>query len=105
MPCCTLAAFLLCQLGVAGSALKVRLLGAGTTFQIMPTWFKALLARWRWAGMAGALALELVLVGAAAPYVVTASGRKATSNSFASVVHFCSLSARLTQSAFVDSIR
>ena len=55
MPCCTLIAFLLSQLGIAGSAIKVRMSGAAGLVRFVPSSIQALYMRWRWAGLATAL--------------------------------------------------
>ena len=93
MPCCTLIAFLLSQIGVAAGAIKVRFFGGSGAAGIVPAAMRAACARWRWAGMAAAITTELLLASAAAPYLFTYSGR--AHESFAGAWHICSVGAAL----------
>lgn len=99
MPCCTLIAFLLSQLGLAAGAVKVRLFGGAGFGALVPDFAHAFFARWRWSGVVAALSLELVLVGAAAPYVLTHAGRVEAAQSFTGAWHICSLGASLATHA------
>jgi hypothetical protein len=91
MPCCTLIAFLLSQLGLAGGALKVRLSGVAGFVRLFPAPVRDLCLHWRWAGMATLLSVELLLAGAVAPYVVTQQGRAAAIQSFAAAARLCAI--------------
>jgi hypothetical protein len=91
MPCCTLIAFLLSQLGLAGGALKVRLTGMAGFVGLVPMPVRNIGLRWRWAGMATLLTVELLLAGAVAPYVVTQQGRADAAHTFAAVAHLCAI--------------
>ena len=91
MPCCTLIAFLLSQLGIAGGAIKVRLSGAASLVRFVPLSVRNFYGRWRWAGLATALTVELLLAGAAAPYALTQQGRADTASSFSAAWHFCTV--------------
>ncbi|MGB8366376.1 MAG: hypothetical protein ACLQUZ_01655 [Rhizomicrobium sp.] len=95
MPCCTLTAFLLSQLGIAVGAIKVRLFGGSDFSSVMPASVCTVFARWRWAGMAIAFGVELSLVGAVAPYIFTRPGHVEGANFFASAWHICSMGASL----------
>jgi len=91
MPCCTLIAFILSQLGIAGGAVKVRTSGGAGLLRFVPASVQSVYARWRWAGLATALTVELLLAGAAAPYVLTHDGRADAAHSFRAAWHFCSI--------------
>jgi len=91
MPCCTLIAFLLGQLGLAGGALKVRLSGVAGLLRLVPAPVRDLVLHWRWAGMATLLTVELLMAGAVAPYVVTQQGRADAVQSFAAATRFCTI--------------
>jgi len=91
MPCCTLIAFLLSQLGLAGGALKVRLSGAMGLLRLVPAPVRDLCLHWRWAGMATLLTVELLLAGVVAPYVVTRQGRADAVQSFAAAARLCAI--------------
>jgi len=92
MPCCTLIAFILSQLGIAGGAIKVRTTGAVGLARFVPLSIRGVYARVRWAGLATALTVELLLAGAAAPYVLTHNGRAEAANSFRTAWHLCTWS-------------
>jgi hypothetical protein len=100
MPCCTLTAFLLSQLALAASAVRARLFGRNDVTPFLPVDFRGLFQRRRGVSLAVALVLEAALAGAAAPYVVTQSGRAAASGSFASAWHLCTVGARIAQGVF-----
>lgn len=91
MPCCTLTAFLLSQLGLAGGAVKARFFGGWDPSRMVPQGLLAMVRRWRWAGFAAALGIEVLLAGAAAPYIVTEHGRAQAASSFSSAWHICSV--------------
>ena len=91
MPCCTLTAFLLSQLGLAGGALKVRLSGAAGLLRLVPAPVRDLCLQWRWTGVATLLVAELLLAGAVAPYVVTEQGRADAAHGFAAAARLCAI--------------
>ncbi|HTW35408.1 MAG TPA: hypothetical protein VMD53_12390 [Rhizomicrobium sp.] len=97
MPCCTLIAFLLSQLGIAGGAVKVRMSGTSGLMRFVPLSVQTLCERWRWAGLVTALTVELLLAGAAAPYVFTQDGRADAASSFRSAWHLCTMGSFLTR--------
>lgn len=99
MPCCTLTAFLLSQLGIAAGAVKVRLFGGANFGALAPGFLRELLGRWRWSGIAAALCIELVLGGAAAPYIFTQQGRTDAARSFVGAWHICSIGAGIAARA------
>ena len=90
MPCCTLLAILLSQPALFYSAVKTRLFGRGTSGRVALIEADARQG-WRQVGIAGAIALELVLACAAAPYILTGAGRTATAESATALWHICSL--------------
>lgn len=84
MPCCTLLAFFLSQLGIATGAARLHLLSGGAArFAQMGS------AYWRKVGLLGMVALEIMLAGAAAPYLITSAGRAEAAQSFAGAWHLC----------------
>jgi hypothetical protein len=91
MPCCTLIAFLLSQLGLAGGALKVRLSGMASFVRFVPAPARDLCLQWRWAGLATLLTVELLMAGAVAPYVVTQQGRADAVRSFTAAARLCAI--------------
>ena len=105
MPCCTLTAFLLSQLGIAAGAIKVRLFGGSDFSSLMPASVCAVFTRWRWASMAIAFGIELSLVGAVAPYIFTRPGHVEAANSFASAWHICSVGASLAGDVVLQASR
>lgn len=105
MPCCTLTAFLLSQLGMAAGAVKVRFFGGADFGRLVPAMLQVWFARWRWAGLATVLGVELLLAGAAAPYIVTQSGRVEAADSFASAWHICTMGATLAAGALQRASR
>jgi hypothetical protein len=105
MPCCTLTAFLLSQLGIAAGAVKVRFFGGANFGMWIPEFARLVFARWRWSGIIAALSAELLLAGAAAPYVVTHAGRTEAAHSFVSAWHICTMGASYAQNAFQRASR
>jgi len=86
MPCCTLIALLLSQLGIAGGSISMRLSEGGGAGRLVPV--RSLL-RWRWAGLAITLAVELMLEVAAAPLIIRYNGRDDAAASFRSAWRLC----------------
>lgn len=93
MPCCTLIAVLLSQIGMAVGTIKVRLSGAASIGSLVPQPIFRNLARRPAVTLAGAFAFEILMGAAAAPYVFTHSGRTAAAASFATAWHICSVGA------------
>ncbi len=81
MPCCTLLAFLLSQCGMAAGAVRTRLFGWAAP--------SIGLARFRWPVLAVALMFEMAIGAAAAPYVLTGSGRAEAARSIGATWHIC----------------
>ena len=90
MPCCTLIAVLLSQFGIAGGAIRMRLSGAASLARYIPAPALSILLRWRWAVLAGIVGFEVLIGAAAAPYLLTPSGRVAAADSFATAWRICS---------------
>lgn len=83
MPCCTLIAFVLSQLGLG--AARVRLLGR---FPFLPA---GLVGSWKAVAVAVIASLEIVLASAAMPLILTERGRSDAANSFQRAWHICSV--------------
>ena len=105
MPCCTLTVFLLSQLGLAAGAVKARFFGGTNFAPWLPEYFRYLVGRWRWASVVACLSAELILVGAAAPYVVTRTGRTEAARSFAGAWHICSVGVAFAENGIQRPIR
>jgi len=86
MPCCTLIAFVLSQLGLGAGAARVRYLGRLSFLH------PGQLDGWKAVALAGILGLEIVLTSAAFSLVFTAHGRSDASNSFEHAWQICSVS-------------
>lgn len=85
MPCCTLIAFLLSQLGLGTGAMRVGVL------KRVPTILGGGLGGWKALGFAAVAAFEIVLASAALPLVFTQHGRSEANASFHQVWHICSV--------------
>jgi hypothetical protein len=85
MPCCTLIAFVLSQLGLGTGALRVGFL------KRIPVILGGELVGWKALGFAAVAAFEIVLASAALPLVVTQHGRSKANNSIHQVWHICSV--------------
>ncbi len=83
MPSCTLLAFLLSQCGLAAGAARTGLFGWAAPMAAGG------LARFRWPVLAVALMFELGIGAAAAPYVLTGSGRAEAARSIGATWHIC----------------
>ncbi len=96
LPCCTLIAFLLSQIGIAVGAIKVRLSGVASIGRFVPAPISRFFSRRRWAGLAGAFAFEVFVAAAVAPYLFTHTGQLQAADSFAAAWHICSMGADRT---------
>lgn len=93
MPCCTLIAVLLSQVGMAVGAIKVRLSGAASIGGLVPRSISRKLLKRPSMALTGAFAFEILMGAAAAPYLFTHSGRTAAAASFTTAWHICSVGA------------
>src|SRR5271166_3138621 len=100
MVCCTLIAFLFGQLGVVAGAVKVRFFDGGN-FATRPSGIvHTLTGRWLWVGLAAGLSFELLLPGAAAPYIMANLDRVEAVQSLAGAWHLCSFGASIAANVF-----
>ena len=85
MPCCTLIAFVLSQLGLGAGAARVRFLGR------IPFLQAGLIGGWKAVALAAVAGIEIMLASAALPLIFTEQGRGAAANSFQQAWRVCSI--------------
>jgi hypothetical protein len=84
VPCCTLIAFVLSQLGLGAGAARMRF--TGIPF-IHADWFGG----WKAVALAAIAGFEIVLASAVLPLVFAAHGRSNAADSFQHAWHICSV--------------
>jgi len=91
VPCCTLVAFVLSQLGLGAVAARVRVLG-----RRIPLAWGGSRGGWKALGFAVIAAFEILLASAALPLIATERGRAEAAQSFRDVKRICSVGLRAT---------